>query len=267
MKTIFRILAAVALVASFTQINAQSTQELTVPLSKPGEKGMLVVNIMNGDIYVTGTTTKDVNIKVSSDQQKVEESSKNGLKRIPNSSFGLTAQEDNNTVSVSTDFNNKNVKLEIQVPVNFDLKLKAINNGDITVQNINGEMEVNHVNGGISLVDVSGSAVVNTTNGDIKANFKTVTENTPMSFTSFNGDVDVTFPAGTKASVKMKSDMGELFTDFDMTMKKSTPKQDNKVEDGIYKVSIDKWIMGDINGGGPEMTFKNFQGDIIIRKK
>ena len=267
MKTIFKIFAAVVLIGSFTQTEAQNTQELTVPLSKPGEKGTLEVKIMNGDIHVTGTTVKDVNIKISSDQKKVEESSKNGLKRIPNSSFGLTAQEDNNTVSVSTDFSNKNVKLEIQVPVNFNLRLKAIDNGDISVQNVTGEIEVNHVNGGISLVDVSGSAVVNTTNGDIKANLSKVTENAPMSFTTFNGNVDVTLPASVKASVKMKSDMGELFTDFDMDMKKSTPKQENKIEDGVYRVSIDKWITGDINGGGPEMTFKNFQGDIIIRKK
>jgi hypothetical protein len=36
---------------------------------------------------------------------------------------------------------------------------------------------------------------------------------------SFNGDVDVTFPASLKASIKMQSNMGDIFTDFDMVMK------------------------------------------------
>jgi hypothetical protein len=61
--------------------------------------------------------------------------------------------------------------------------------------------------------------------------------------------------------------MGDIFTDFDMVMKKGAPKEEKNSEKGIYKVSLEEWIRGDINGGGPEMTFKNFQGDIIIRSK
>ncbi len=249
-------------------VSAQTTsQELVVPLTDAGKPGVLEVNILNGSIKVIGSSTKDVIINVSSEQKKYEEKSKNGLKRIPNNSFGLTAKEENNSVKVSTEISNKNANIEIQVPQNFKLKLRAVNDGEISVENVNGEIEINHVNGGITLTNVSGSAVVNTTNGDIKVNFLKITENTPMAFTTFNGDVDVTFPAGLKASVKMKSDMGEIYTDFDMAMKKSAPTEEKNTEKGIYKVSINEWISGDINGGGPEMTFKNFQGDIIIRNK
>ena len=88
-----------------------------------------------------------------------------------------------------------------------------------------------------------------------------------MSFTSFNGNVDVTFPPDTKASAKMMSGMGEIYTDFDMAMKSSPVKEEKNKEGGVYKVSIEKWMLGDINGGGPEMTFKNFNGDIFIRSK
>ncbi|MBN1821625.1 MAG: DUF4097 family beta strand repeat protein [Prolixibacteraceae bacterium] len=246
---------------------AQTSQELVVPLSKPGEKGTLEVNIMYGSIKVVGTSVKDVVINITTEQKKVEEQSKNGLKRIPNNSFGLTAEEEDNHVTVHTDLSNKNVMLEIQVPKNFNLNLGALNDGKIVVENVNGELEVHHVNGGITLTDVSGSAVVNTTNGDVKVNFLSITPDTPMAFTTFNGDVDVTFPASLKASVKMQSNMGEIFTDFDMAMKKSSPKTDKNPEKGVYKVSIEEWMYGDINGGGPEMTFKNFQGDIIIRSK
>jgi len=248
-------------------ISAQNIQELVVPLSNANESGVLDVNILYGSIKVVGSTAKDVIITVSSEQKKVEDKSKNGLKRIPNNSFGLTAKEENNYVKVKTDFNKKNVVLEIKVPQNFGLKLRAVNDGDIEVENVNGEMEINHVNGEINLTDVSGSAMVNTMNGDIKVIFKGVTKNTPMAFTTFNGDVDVTFPEDLKASLKMQSSMGEIYTDFDMVMKKSTPKEEKNSEEGVYKISIEEWVNGDINGGGPEMTFKNFQGDIIIRKK
>ena len=269
MKSIIRTGILILLVSATGLLNAQTTQELVVPLSKAGESGTLDVNIMYGSIKVVGSAVKDVVIKVSTEQKKVEEESgRSGLKRIANNSFGLTAKEEDNYIKVSTDLSNKNVMLEIQVPANFNLKLRALNDGDISVENVNGEMEINHVNGEINLTDVSGSAVVGTTNGDIKAKFNSITENTPMAFTTFNGDVDITFPASLKASVKMQSNMGDIFTDFDMVMKKGgAPKEEKDAEKGIYKVSLEDWIRGDINGGGPEITFKNFQGDIIIRSK
>ena len=40
-----------------------------------------------------------------------------------------------------------------------------------------------------------------------------------------------------------------------------------EIGDGVYKISVEEWVIGDINGGGPEMTFKSFNGVILIRKK
>ena len=36
---------------------------------------------------------------------------------------------------------------------------------------------------------------------------------------------------------------------------------------GVYKVVVDDWKRGEVNGGGPEFTMKNYNGDILIRKK
>jgi hypothetical protein len=38
-------------------------------------------------------------------------------------------------------------------------------------------------------------------------------------------------------------------------------------EDGTFKVAVNKWIIGQVNGGGPEFLFKTLHGDISIRKK
>ena len=43
-----------------------------------------------------------------------------------------------------------------------------------------------------------------------------------MAFTSLNGIVDVTLPASVKANVKLRSDQGDVFTDFDIQL---TPGQ------------------------------------------
>ena len=260
------------LIGIFLQYNGHAQdnpQQMVIPLSDPAKPGLLDLDLMNGSVKVTGYSGKEVIIKVSTDQKKYEEEDRDydGLKRIPNNSIGISAREENNAVKVNSQNFNKSIFLDIQVPKNFDLKLRDINDGNITVENVNGEMDVNHVNGDISLINISGSAVVNTTNGDIKVSFVTIKNNTPMAFSTFNGDVDITFPADLKARVKMKSDQGEIYTDFDMNISKSPPKIENKQESGEYKISMENWVIGTINGGGPEMSFKNFNGDILIRKK
>jgi DUF4097 and DUF4098 domain-containing protein YvlB len=42
--------------------------------------------------------------------------------------------------------------------------------------------------------------------------------------------------------------------------------EDNRGKGGKYKVKIDKNVRGTINGGGQEIQFKNFNGNIYIRK-
>ena len=44
-----------------------------------------------------------------------------------------------------------------------------------------------------------------------------------MSFSTLNGDVDVTLPADTKARFKMRTDFGDIFTDFDVKMEANAP--------------------------------------------
>jgi DUF4097 and DUF4098 domain-containing protein YvlB len=88
-----------------------------------------------------------------------------------------------------------------------------------------------------------------------------------MSFTSFNGDVDVTFPANAKFNLKMKSERGDIYSDFKLDMKASSPIKKAEKKDGKFKVTFDKSVLATLNGGGEEVTLKTFNGDIYIRKK
>ena len=43
--------------------------------------------------------------------------------------------------------------------------------------------------------------------------------------------------------------------------------EDKRNQGGALRIVVDKAMVGRINGGGPELTFKNFNGDIRIRKR
>ena len=246
-----------------------STEQLTVPLSNPGKPYTLKVHLIMGSIKVVSYEGKDIQISVTPRKEDQEESKTNekGMKRISASKgYEVTAKEADNTVTVNTGDPNKALDLELKIPQDVHLSLGTVNGGEINVENVRGELEADNVNDKITLTNISGSVVANTVNGDVTVTFITVDPKAPMAFSTLNGDINVTLPADTKANLKLKSDMGEVYSDFDIDIDKTTSKVNKSSEPGMYKIKKDDWILGKINGGGPEIMMKNMQGDINIKR-
>lgn len=249
-------------------------QTIKVPLSDPSKPGKLKLVINSGSITVKGYSGKEVIVKATSNQRnkswrKDKGGDKKGLKRISVNSLEFRAEEDDNYVIVDTK-SYQSINFEVQVPKNFGLKLRTVNNGKILVENVNGAMDISNLNGSITLTDVSGSVSADALNKDIKVTFVKVTPNAPMAFSSLNGDIDITFPKTIKADIKIKSDRGEIYTDFDINAKPADAKvavRNKSGEGKAYRVKVEKWVTGTINGGGAEILFKNYNGDVIIRSK
>src|ERR1700730_10716004 len=241
---------------------------ISVNLSYPPRPALVKASLINGGITVKGYDGKDVVVEA---RARNGESSRadSSMKRIVVSSTGLSVEEENNEVRISADAVMRIIDLTISVPVHTSLKLSAVNSGAIVVTGVDGELDVNDVNGSVTLNNVSGSAVAHALNGRLLATFSRVNPQKPMAFSSLNGDIDVTFPADLKANLSLKSDRGEIFSDFDVQVQASAPQQtveDGRKNGGKYLVKIDKTVHGTINGGGPELQFTNFNGGIYIRK-
>ena len=88
-----------------------------------------------------------------------------------------------------------------------------------------GELDVSSMNGKITLTNVSGSVLANTMNGTMRATMDSVDPNKPLSFSSMNGTIDVTLPADFKANVKLRTDHGEIYSDFDFKLGGGAPSR------------------------------------------
>jgi len=268
LKSVMFVLFMALVTKSVAQ--SESTEQLTVPLSNPGKSYTLKVNLIDGSIKVISYEGKDIIIDVSTPEEKGDGEKKdteNGMKRISSSgSYEVTAKENDNTVTVNTSNPTRTFDLKLKIPKDVKLKVGTINNGDIEVENVTGELEVNNVNGEIKLNNISGSVVANTVNGDVITTFNTVDPKAPMAFSTLNGDIKVTFPADVKANLKLKSDNGDIFSDFDIDLDKTKPKTNKTNEPGMYKIKMEGWVYGKINGGGPEILMKNMQGNIYVKK-
>ena len=265
------LMTLVLLLITSSMMRAQTNDEFVVPLSDPSHRAKVKAHLNYGSITVKGTGRKDVLVKYSSDKEEEEDRddspSRSGLKRIGGGGMDLEVTENNNQVNIQSNSWHHKINLEIEIPSGSDLELHTYNGGDLMVTNVQGEVALTNYNGEITALNIAGSVVASTYNGEIKVTFDKVTPDTPMSFSTFNGDIDLTFPSTVKASLKMKTEQGEIFTGFDVNITSSGPVQKNDTQGGVYKVVVDDWKRGDINGGGSEITMKNYNGDILVRKK
>src|SRR5437764_2152041 len=265
-------ISSVALVAVPARAQAQESSgpdRVAVTLTDPSRPALVKASLINGGITVKAYDGKEVIVEARARNHERESArSESNMRRITVSSTGLSVEAENNEVHISTDSFARPIDLTISVPVHTSLKLSAVNDGNIVVTGVDGELDVNDVNGSVTLNNVSGSAVAHALNGRLLASFTRVNQK-PMAFSSLNGDIDVTFPADLKANLSLKSDRGEIFSDFDVQVQASAPQQvveDGRGHGGKYLVKIDKAVHATINGGGPELQFTNFNGGIYIRK-
>jgi len=192
-----------------------------------------------------------------------------GMKRLSGSSSGLEVEEEGNVVTVNTQSWKAATDLVIQVPRATSLEIRSSMDGAVLVEGVNGEIDINNINGPVTVTNVAGNTLVHTVNGDITVVLTRVAADKPLSFSTMNGDIDVTLPADVKANLKMKSEQGEIYSDFDINMTRQPAKAEaaEKTEQGKYRIAFDKALYGMVNGGGQEMGFNTFSGDIYIRKK
>lgn len=263
-------LGLLLITTSITSAQTQASNEFTVPLGEPGKKGKLKAQINFGSISVKGTARKDILVKYTApnnEEQDKKTSTKDGMRRIGGGGMDLEVSVSGNTVKVGSDSWNNKLNLEIEIPSNMDLEVKTYNDGDLMVTNVQGELELTNYNGEITALNISGSVVATTYNGDVKVTFDKVTDATPMSYSTYNGNIDLTFPATLKATLKMKTEQGDIYSNFEVDFKSTGPVQKSDTKSGVYKVIVDEWKRGDVNGGGPEITMKNYNGDIYVRRK
>jgi hypothetical protein len=248
------------------QPTQRNPDRITVPFSDPTRPGALKLKLLQGSVVVKGTNRRDVSIQGGpgtelSRTRAVEPPA--GLRRLTQPA-GFSVEESNNEMSLSATRFNRNLDLQIEVPVKTNLDLSLMNGSAITVEDVEGELEISNLNGAIVLKNVSGSVVAHSMNGSVTAVVTRVTAQAPMSFTSMNGTVDVTLPPAIKANLKLRSDQGDVFTDFDFQVTQGVQPEVRKGD--RFRIDVNRSIYGTVNGGGPDVELRSFNGTVILRK-
>lgn len=243
-------------------------EQITVPLTRPDKPGKLVLERHQGSVSIRGYEGAAVLVKASirrSPGASAAEIGTGGMKPIQAAAIQLDAQETDNAVTVDAHSRTKSIDLDILVPFRFSVKVSVRDDGDVVVEGLTGDAEIDNPNGHVRLDRLTGSANVNTVDGDIIAEFLGVEAGTPLALTTVHGKIDVSFPSDADLTVRMKSDEGMIYSDFDIAVEKRKTRTEPSMKTGGMKVALEEWTIGRIGRGGTDVLLKSFDGNIYIR--
>ena len=222
-------LTAAALLAPAGRAQDEDSEGSTarVKFSDPAKPGTLRLVIPWAEARITGTDAAEVVVTSSLDQKGAAAIDDEGFRRLDDDvTFELAEKDNIAVISVAADnmWATQGAEFEIKVPRNTHLIIRTQIGGDIEVNGVEGDLDINCMNGEVTLRDIASSAVVNSMNGETRASFKRAPTK-PVSLTSMNGEIDVRLPSDTKANLRMRTHNGSIRTNFSAGALQTKPEK------------------------------------------
>jgi hypothetical protein len=143
------------------------------------------------------------------------------------------------------------VSYDVYVPSHANLEAST-ENGGISAEEIQGEMNFEATNGGIHLSDVGGSVHARTTNGGVTANLSGTTwQGQGLDLQTTNGGATVYVPRGYNAQLETGTTNGGMRVDFPITV----------------RGSLNRGISTRLGSGGPRVRVMTTNGGVHIAER
>jgi hypothetical protein len=242
----------------------------------PSAHRTLEIDNVWGSIEIVGTSSDQVQLTVdrstrAESKEKLDQARKDvtldissrpdSLKLYVNGPFRCDCHDCNGS---RHEFEGYLVKMDfqLQVPRDIDLKIKTVNEGRVSVRDINGRFLVRNVNGDIQIRNISGSGSARTVNGPVKVSFRQ-NPGEASEFQTVNGAVELQFARDLSADFRFKTMNGGIYTDFPVTaLPVKGMQEEHRGMKTIFRA--DRYTSARVNAGGPEIKVENLNGDIRI---
>ncbi len=255
-----------ALLIGSTPTLAQQPQIINIPISRPGDPIYLKIGLQSARIEVIGEDREDAmfEVTVSNGQRKIVTPS--GTQSLKGGGYSLEIEEEDNEISLDMDWRANKVIVLVRIPRRADVELQTINDGEIIVSNLIGNLELYNTNGPITARNISGSVIAESVNDTIDISFTSLDPEHASSMESINGDLFLGLPATVGARVYLDTARGKIYSEFEVEIEPSEQVVERNDHENGVSIRIESVIIAKINGGGPVVRMNSLNGDINIRK-
>jgi len=155
----------------------------------------------------------------------------------------------------------------VKVPAGISVTASTVNNGDLDISKVSGELQANNVNGDITISDIQNLLDVHTVNGDVDLDYLQAPTDGSKYYT-LNGDINMFVPGSIDARIYFKSFNGDFFTEADdIQVAPMQVKQEQSDKKRGIKTKIEGRTSMILGSGGPQLDFETFNGDVYLKKK
>ncbi|MBW0176843.1 hypothetical protein [Sediminibacterium sp.] len=154
----------------------------------------------------------------------------------------------------------------VKVPNAMRLRVSTVNDGNINVANVFGNLFVSNVNGSVDIDNAKGITKATTINGKLNVRYA-VNPPAASTYHTINGDITVYYKTNLDAELYFKSMNGSYYTDFDNAepISNTVVKNAEAKENGtVYKIIKNAGVK--IGSGGKQFHFETLNGNVYIKK-
>lgn len=155
---------------------------------------------------------------------------------------------------------------QIKVPKGISVKVSTVNNGDVLVKGVGGNLYAGNVNGDVTVEGANGDTKATTVNGVIEVDF-TQMPNEFAHFETVNGDILVTVPARADGIYNFETQWGKVYSDLDFDSKIAPRLEKTSGNRGGTMFKFKGSNGYQVGKGGPTLEFETLNGSIKIKKK
>lgn len=254
-------------------IGEQETIDKTLMLS--GQPMRLVVDDLDGYVHVRGGSGSQVHVVA---HKIIRAETQSDLAQAK-SEVRLEMTEQPGSVSIEYDapwrcrngcdgcckehrrFYEVTYDIDVEVPRQARTDVSTVN-GDLRLNEVDGDFDVHGVNGAITMDSIGGSGGVHTVNGPVSIHFSK-NPLRPCSFKSVNGALDAYFQPGLSADLFFKTFNGQVYSDFEVTPL-PVPAGEAERKNGMFVYRSNRQSGARAGRGGPQLTFETLNGSIRL---
>lgn len=291
-------LIVIGMVMASLAASAQTfTEKITKQLSfeKKGEQNALIIANINGSVKVVGYEGSEVQVeltrtirgKTEARLEKGKAEIKLGIIDLADTlilytqglcnQFGRQTGRNRNGFKSNWgyDWNSRNddeckspadhtFNYVVKVPYAIHVSVSTVNQGDVTIENAGGVVNVNNVNGAITLTGISKEATAHTINGNVDITYAK-NPTSPCRFYTLNGDINAWVQKGLSAELNFDSFNGDFYTNLARLESMPLVVEKKNSDKGVkYKIKGNRFRAG---AGGPLLDFETFNGDVYLKEK
>jgi len=233
------------------QVAAQINDEVEKSFTVTGESKFSLNNI-NGTVTISSWQENTIKVVASISAESQESfddvtinMSQNGQKVSVQTKYKEKAYRQNKQAA--------RVDYQVWLPEDADLSDVELINGDLTIENIAGEVDAEVVNGVINATGLSGNSEISAVNGSVNVSYKAQADDVDnIEIETVNGRIELFLPQNINADVSADTMHGAIKTAFGLTAKESSFSGYN--------------LRGEIGSGGTNIDLDSVNGSIKVLK-